>query len=112
MSDKLISDYTISWSIDANGRISTLNPICKKHAKMFEDIGSVVINEAKKITTVVLKDGTVGMSRCGEDDEFNAEYGIYQALANAQYGSRHKAHTAMQDVIDNARIIKVEVDNG
>lgn len=56
-----------------------------------DKIKSVQFNAKKGVTTVVLKDGTKGMSRCNKEDEYDMQIGFSVALTNALFGSRTQA---------------------
>lgn len=72
-------------------------------------IKSVHFNDKKKTTTIVLKDGTVGMSTCMGTDGYDRYVGFSVALQNALFGSKTKARKfidkmiSKQDKIDKAK---------
>lgn len=54
------------------------------------NIKSVTFDDNKKIVTVVLKDGRVGVSRCNSTDEYDQSVGFCIAYTNATFGSRNQ----------------------
>ena len=61
-----------------------------KKESIEDKIKSVQFNEKLGVTTVVLKNGNVGMARCNKGDEYDQQIGFSVALVNALMGSRTK----------------------
>ena len=59
-------------------------------------VKSVTFNEKKKVTTVVLKNGSVGIARCSQGDEYDMRIGFCVAFTSALFGSK----TQVQKTVD------------
>lgn len=62
-----------------------------------DTIQSVTINKAKKVVTVVLKGGRVGISTCTAGDSFDEKIGFCIAYMNALFGSKTQVQKALNE---------------
>jgi len=62
-----------------------------------DEIQSVTINKAKKVVTVVLKGGRVGISTCTAGDSFDEKVGFCIAYMNALFGSKTQVQKALNE---------------
>ena len=59
-------------------------------------IKSVTFNDKKKVTTVVLKNKSVGIARCSKGDVYDRRVGFCVAYMNALFGSK----TRVKRIVD------------
>ena len=62
-------------------------------------IRNVLVNEKKRLVTVVFKDGTHEIIKCSKNDEFDVNVGVALAIAQHLYGSKNKFHKDIQSKV-------------
>lgn len=68
------------------------------------EVKSILVNEKKRIITVVFGDDDVRMAKCHPDDNFSKEIGVSLCIARHMCGSR----TNLNKLISKANVIKKE----
>ena len=69
------------------------------------EIASILVNENKRVVTVIFSDGDVKMSKCSEKDEFDIKVGVALCILYHMFGSNTKASKVIEK---KAKIIKKE----
>ena len=88
-SNWLISSSDTKKSLDVETK-NIYARIWKEGSKLEDLIRSITVNEKKKVTTVVFKDGDVQMSKCSEHDQFDKNVGVALCIAAHLSGSKTK----------------------
>ena len=87
--------------------LSTINPPVSPAEQFNEDydvlrdmIKSVTVNEKKRATTVVFKDGDVQIARCSKNDEYDKTVGIAICIAAHLAGSKEKLKKFVKEITE------------
>lgn len=59
-------------------------------------ITSILVNESKRVVTVIFPNGDVRMSKCSEKDEFDVKVGVALCILYHMFGSSTKASKAIE----------------
>lgn len=70
-----------------------------KQERLESEIASILVNENKRVITVIFADGNVKMSKCSEKDEFDVKVGVALCVLYHMFGSSTKASKVIEQKV-------------